>query len=303
MPRMDQSDQTAAQPTRPLVSAEWLMGVLGGVDKPVVVDVRWSPTGPSSLEMYESGHIAGAQRLDLDADLSEITDLSTGRHPLPTPQRFVETLAMIGIGRESMVVVYDHGPGFIAARLYWMLRHWLGHQTCAVLDGGLGAWQRAGGHIVQGSAESSQHSKNPIEPRAKQGAIVTKGTIADLISVSEQSARTWGGAIGVDARAPERFRGEVEPLDPHAGHIPGARNVPCSSFIDGQTHQMLSPEQIRLRFAAAGVEEENRMIASCGSGVTACHLILAAEIAGLPIPVLYPGSWSEWCRDATLPRG
>jgi thiosulfate/3-mercaptopyruvate sulfurtransferase len=208
-----------------------------------------------------------------------------GRHPLPRPEAFAQAMASLGIGDDDLVVAYDDAGGSIAARLWWMLDV-TGHRT-AVLDGGLGAWTRP--------LESG-------EPRPRPRAVFTAlawptDRLVDADDVADLLARR--GAVVVDARAPERYRGDVEPIDPRAGHIPGARSAPWSENLraDGR---FLSDEELRARFDALGIDEAGTVVAYCGSGVTACHDVLALRIAGIDAR-LYEGSWSDWSSDPSRP--
>jgi thiosulfate/3-mercaptopyruvate sulfurtransferase len=255
----------------------------------VVVDCRFQLGDPDAGERaYLAGHVPGAAFLNLDRDLSAPPG-DGGRHPLPDPERFAAAARRAGISAESSVVAYDGGSDGGAARLWWLLRHF-GHTDVAVLDGGLGVWS---GELATGPEE--------IPP----GDFEIRRIADDTVSREDVEAIVAGGGpILLDARAPERYRGEVEPIDPVAGHIPGAVNLPHQLLApDGR---FLPPNQLREHFAAAacapsglgrdmGSATTDR-VAYCGSGVTATVLILAAEAAGLPAPRLYPGSWSEWCR-------
>ena len=289
----------------PLVTSSWLAETLRHGVEPgslAILDVRWAATGPTAPERFRQGHVPGAQLVDLDTDLSDIDDLAHGRHPLPDPDRFAQRLAPLGVGPSTRVVAYDEGGGMIASRLYWMLRHWIGHEHTAVLDGGLHDWT-AGGHTVEtGDAAPPTPAPEAIAAKPNDAALVRKGDLEGVIEHVAGHATTWGGAIGLDARAAERYRGEQEPLDPVAGHIPGARNLPCGSLLDTHTRRFREAGDLRAAFAEVGVDDGDASIASCGSGVTACHLVLAADIVGLQTPRVYVGSWSEWCRDPETPK-
>jgi len=230
----------------------------------------------------------------LDRDLSakgDVPALCGGRHPLPTREHFAATVARLGITPATPVVVCDAQGGMFAARVWWMLR-WIGHTAVTVLDGGLAAWTAAGGTLETGEARSTMPAAAyPLSPEAGQRVITADALQAQL-----------GRVMLIDARAPERYRGDIEPLDPVAGHIPGALNRPFSANLgaDGRFH---APETLRAAFTPLlGAGE---VVHQCGSGVTACHNLLAMEIAGLPAATLYAGSWSEWCRDGrrTVARG
>jgi thiosulfate/3-mercaptopyruvate sulfurtransferase len=206
-----------------------------------------------------------------------------GRHPLPPPGDFEAAARRAGIGRDSLVVAYDEAGEGGAVRLWWLLRHF-GHERAAVLDGGLRAWRELGGALRGGAEESEE---GDFVAGAREGDTVTA---EELLSAEERSA---GRPLLLDARVPERFRGEVEPIDPVAGHIPGAVNVP---FLEiAPEGRFPSPDELRRRLESAGAAPGRELVAYCGSGITACTLVLAAELAGLPAR-LYPGSWSEWSR-------
>jgi thiosulfate/3-mercaptopyruvate sulfurtransferase len=255
----------------PLVPAAWLREHLHD-DELVVVDCRFVLGEPGAGEQaWLEAHIPGAAFLDVDRDLAGEPGVR-GRHPLPEPARFEAAARRAGIGRRSRVVACDGAGEGGAARLWWLLRHF-GHDAVAVLDGGLEEWREQGRELERG-----RHVPAPgdFEVRERRGA--------DTVSADE--LRGGAGRI-LDARAPERFRGEVEPIDHVAGHIPGARNVP---FAELAPHgRFPSPGELRERLG------EEPFVAYCGSGVTACTLLVAAELAGVEAR-LYPGSWSEWSR-------
>jgi thiosulfate/3-mercaptopyruvate sulfurtransferase len=260
----------------PLVTADWLLEHASDTGVRVV-DCRFTLTDPAAGERgYLAGHVPGAAFLDLNRELAAPPGgAHGGRHPLPDPERFAESARRAGISRGSLVVAYDeHGEGG-AARLWWLLRHH-GHESVAVLDGGLEAWLAAGGPLEAGAEE--------IAP----GDFELSAARVDDIADAEEIERRLGdrSLTLVDARAPERFRGESEPIDAVAGHIPGARNLPFAELAPGGA--MPPPEEIQAR-----LPESAELVAYCGSGVTACVLVLAAEVAGRRAR-LYPGSWSEW---------
>ena len=272
----------------PLIRADELRALAGAV---CVLDARFDLARPDAgAEAFLAGHIPGAQYVHLDCDLSakgDVPALCGGRHPLPTREHFAATVARLGITPATPVVVCDAQGGMFAARVWWMLR-WIGHTAVAVLDGGVAAWTAAGGTLETGAARSPvPASAYPLSPEAGQRVITADALQAQL-----------GRVTLIDARAPERYRGDVEPLDPVAGHIPGALNRPFSANlgVDGRFH---APETLRVAFTPLlGAGE---VVHQCGSGVTACHNLLAMEIAGLPAATLYAGSWSEWCRDGRRP--
>ena len=245
----------------PLVEPTWLRDHLGEV---TVVDCRWSLREPGAgRRAYLEGHIPGAAHLDVDADLS--APPGDGRHPLPRAERFAEACARAGIGARRPVVAYDEGSSG-AARLWWLLRHF-GHPAAYVLGGGITDWTGP----LRGGEEHPPAPAEPFVPRPRDD---------DVASAEELAERLGDPALDmVDARAPERFRGELEPIDAVAGHIPGARNVPFAQPL----HDL----------AARLGEGRGELVAYCGSGVSAATLVLAAELAGRPAR-LYPGSWSQW---------
>jgi thiosulfate/3-mercaptopyruvate sulfurtransferase len=274
----------------PVVDARWLTAAMADHPPPelVVADVRWYPDRPRRSGFVEA-HIPGAVYLDVDTDLASPVrpDGHGGRHPLPSPKAFAGAMSRAGIGDRTAVVVYDDSSGSTAARLWWMLRA-LGRRV-AVLDGGLPAWT---GPVATGEPEPSQtetFTPSPWPARA----------IADARIVDE--LRTSPDAVIVDVRAAERYRGELEPIDPVAGHIPGAVNVPWSEVVDPVSKRFLSPDQIRERYRAAGIGPGVEPVAHCGSGVVACHALLAFELAGIAPATLYVGSWSDWISDEGRP--
>lgn len=273
----------------PLVDVDTVARNLGRSDW-IVVDCRFTLTDPpAGRAAYDRGHIPGARYANLDEDLARRPAATDGRHPLPEPDVFTATLGAWGIGRGDTVVAYDDGSGAIAARLWWLLR-WLGHERCAVLDGGFAAWQSAGRAVEQAAPK--------VEPRRYEGASRAAGAV---VATDELLARLDAGDLLVDARAAPRYRGEQEPIDPKAGHVPGARNRPFSANVTA-TGRFREPAELRGELLELlGGREPSRLIAMCGSGVTACHLLLAMEAAELPGARLYAGSWSEWLRDPARP--
>jgi thiosulfate/3-mercaptopyruvate sulfurtransferase len=253
-----------------------------------IVDCRFYLPEPSRGETeYEAEHLPGAAYAHLDRDLSGRRTGKNGRHPMPPVEAMAERFSRFGIDDEVQVVAYDTSQGQIAARLWWMLRY-LGHEAAAVLDGGLQAWKAAGLPLASGR-ESREPRRFTARPRSSM-----RIDLEDL--ERERSAR-----LLIDARAPERFRGEVEPFDPVKGRIPGARNHPTSASLSSEG-RFLAPSELRRRFESilSGRSAESA-ISYCGSGVTACHNLLAMEVAGLRGARLYPGSWSEWCADEGRP--
>jgi thiosulfate/3-mercaptopyruvate sulfurtransferase len=258
----------------------------------VVIDCRHDLTNPDAGQAaYAAGHIPHAGFAHLDTDLSDKKPGPNGefrgRHPLPEPDAFIATLRRWGVNDNSQVIAYDAQGGMFAARLWWMLR-WVGHEAVAVLDGGLPAWQAQGGGL---STERASGSQGNITLRP---SIVTSVSVDAVVANLASQTR-----IVVDARAPDRFRGENETLDPVGGHIPGARN---RFFKDNlQPDGRFKPaEQLRAEFGEL-IGSPKTSIMQCGSGATACHNLLAMEVAGLSGAALYPGSWSEWCADSSRP--
>ena len=251
----------------------------------VVMDCRFSLADPDAgRRAYRDSHLPGAHYAHLDEDLSDPITPTTGRHPLPDPERLAQKLGAWGIGHDTQVVAYDDMGGMLAAaRLWWLLR-WLGHTACAVLDGGLPAWRRAGLPLT---AEI---------PAARPTAFVSRPDDRLWMS-TEQVLALSSTEVLLDARAAARYQGEMEPIDPVAGHIPGALNLPTDGNLTPEGH-FLPVAALRERFAAAlNDRSPATVIHACGSGVTACHNLLAMEAAGLGGSRLYAGSWSEWIRD------
>jgi thiosulfate/3-mercaptopyruvate sulfurtransferase len=273
----------------PLVDVHALARELGRADV-VVVDCRFTLTDPAAgRAAYERGHILGARYAHLDEDLSRRPAPDEGRHPLPDRARFAATLGNWGIGRDDTVVAYDEGSGAVAARLWWMLG-WLGHARRAVLDGGFAAWQEAGLAVER---EQPAAAPRRYEPRPPQGPGV--------VATRDVAAALDAGHLLVDARAAPRYRGEQEAIDPKAGHVPGARNRPFSANVT-PAGRFRPPSELRAELLELlDGRSPERLIAMCGSGVTACHVLLAMDVAGLPGGSLYAGSWSEWIRDPARP--
>lgn len=256
----------------------------------VIVDVRHDLAQPDTWgeSQYRLGHLPGARFAHMDRDLSAPKTGKNGRHPLPSPETCAALFGRLGIDASKQVVAYDSGGGMYAPRLWWMLR-WLGHNAVAVLDGGFAKWTREGRPVT---AEIP-----PVRP-----ATFPIRRVAPTLSAADVLASLGGRSLTlVDARGAERFRGEVEPLDPVAGHIPGAVNRPYTGNLepDGTFKR---PEVLRADFAPViGNAPPSTIVNLCGSGVSACHNLLAMELAGIGGTLLYPGSWSEWCADPTRP--
>lgn len=256
-----------------------------------VLDCRFDLKNPvAGRAAYAEAHIPGAMYVDLDQDLAAPVTGETGRHPLPDPGDLAATFGRLGIDGTTQVVVYDAAGGALAARTWWLLR-WLGHERVALLDGGLPAWRSEGRPVESGQAVAAARRFVPEQS-------VTRVVTTDQVVAALNGAETL---LLLDARAAARFRGEVEPIDPVAGHIPGAVNLPFSALLD-QNQRFRSAAEIRQAWAAAVPPAAgDRIAAMCGSGVTACHLVLAARLAGLEEPAVYVGSWSEWIRDPARP--
>jgi len=262
-----------------LISVDQLARRLGETDLRVV-DTRWYLKRPGDgRRAYDSGHIPGAIYLDLDVDLSGHD--GAGRHPLPSPRDFRTRLEQAGIGSDHVVVAYDDAGGTVAARLWWMLDN-LGHRSVSVLDGGIQAWTAAG------------HPLSTDEPAYPQAKLELAGEWRNVIGRDELADRL-GSLTLLDARAAERYRGEVEPIDPAAGHIPTALSAPTAGNLD-ESSRFLPPDELRERFATLTGSRPAEVVTSCGSGTSACHHSLAMRLAGLPDPILYVGSFSDWSR-------
>ncbi|MEO7386660.1 MAG: sulfurtransferase [Gammaproteobacteria bacterium] len=266
-------------------------GTAGGVPaKLVVVDCRFNLLQPGAgREAFLQGHIPGAFYADLDRDLSSPRRADSGRHPLPEPQRLGELLGTFGIGPGTRVVAYDEGGGGLAARLWWLLR-WMGHRSVVLLDGGLAAWQKAGFPVGQ---EIPPGRSLRFEGEPGFMPVRNTGEVAD------------GLASGVlrllDLRAEERFQGAVEPIDPVAGHVPGAVNMPFAGNLAPDGRFKPDAELARRYQSLVEGQQPEDVVCMCGSGVTACHGIFALELAGVAGTSLYPGSWSEWIRSPDRP--
>lgn len=259
----------------------------------VIVDCRHDLTDPDAgRKAYAQGHIPQARFAHLDDDLSgdqtSATGLFRGRHPLPEREAFIETLRHWGIHDHSQVVAYDAHGGMFAARLWWMLR-WVGHDGVAVLDGGLPAWEAAGRPLT---SDTGRWEPGTISLLPSNVPVVTVGDMLAGLNADKPP-------LVLDARSPDRFRGENETLDPVGGHIPGAQNRFFRNNL--QPDGRFKPDYQLLTEFSALVASPSHTVSSCGSGVTACHNLLAMEIAGLPGAALYPGSWSEWCADPERP--
>ncbi len=273
-----------------LISAEALRAQLAPAEW-VVLDCRFDLADPAAgRRAFDRGHIPGARHADLNRDLSAPVSESSGRHPLPEPAQFAQTAGAWGIGAHTQVVVYDDNNASFASRAWWLLR-WIGVPNVAVLDGGWAAWRAAGG-----AADTAPPPARPaqlLRPDVRPGWVLSTAQVAAALSSCDQ--------VLLDARAAARFAGEVEPIDPVAGHVPGARNHPFTLNLQPDGRLLPAAELRRHWLTFLGATPASKLISMCGSGVTACQNLLALEVAQLPGAALYAGSWSEWIRDPTLP--
>jgi thiosulfate/3-mercaptopyruvate sulfurtransferase len=269
-----------------LIGVDSLRELLGN-PRLAVVDCRFDLQNPEAgRQAFLEAHIPGARYADLNRDLSAPIGPRTGRHPLPPPYVFARRLGELGIRNDSQVVAYDEANGSFAARLWWMLR-WVGHGAVAVLDGGFNAWTARGGALQSGEAEVAEQA---FTPRIGAQAVVTTAEI-----------ELEPNALIVDARAADRYAGSVEPIDPVAGHVPGAVNHPFTANLDVDGRFLPAAELKRRWLERLAGRNAKDVVAMCGSGVTACHNLLSLEVAGLSGAKLYAGSWSEWIRDPGRP--
>jgi len=256
----------------------------------VIVDTRFDLAAPQSgRAAYAAGHIPGAHYAHLDDDLAGPIRPDTGRHPLPDPSALAARLGEWGLSDTSQLVVYDDSGGALAARLWWLTR-WLGHDAVAVLDGGLTGWRELGLPLEAKEPVARQHG---ITPRERPELAIATPELAAALAAND--------VLLVDARAAARFRGEVEPIDTRAGHVPGAVSHPFQENL-GADGRFVAERELRARYQALLCgREAAELVSMCGSGVTACHNLLALEHAGLHGARLYVGSWSEWIRDPRRP--
>ncbi|SES27654.1 sulfurtransferase [Lentzea albida] len=275
----------------PLITPEALADALSARSATVVLDVRWRLGGPPGRQDYEVSHVPGAVYVDLDTELSAPPGAG-GRHPLPDPERLQAVLRAAGVREGGRVVAYDAGDGSVAARVWWLLR-WAGFGEVAVLDGGFAAWEAAGLPVTADVPAA------PADDAAGQavGNVVVRPGRMPVLDADEAAALAREGVL-LDARAAARYRGETEPVDPKAGHIPGALNAPSTGHV-GADGRWLPAEELAARFAGLGVSGGVAVGAYCGSGVTASSVVLALEVAGITSAekpaALYAGSWSNWC--------
>lgn len=267
------------QRSGPLISPDELAADL---ERFTVLDVRYLMGGPPGREQHLAGHVPGAAYVDLDEDLADPPGAG-GRHPLPDPERFEAAMRRVGVRADRPVVVHDDWQGRAAARAWWLLRHH-GHDDVRVLDGGWSAWVQDGHPVEAGESVVAPgdftRADRPRMPVVEAGDVL-------------------GVDVLIDARAPERYAGETEPVDPVAGHVPGAVNVPTTANLD-EHGRFLPAAQLREAYARVGADAAGSVAAYCGSGVTAAHDVLAMEVAGIRA-ALYPGSWSGWITDPSRP--
>jgi thiosulfate/3-mercaptopyruvate sulfurtransferase len=291
---------SASVAAEPLIDVASLVGELASDEPPVLLDVRWRLGGPPGIESYRAGHLPGAVFVNLDTDLSGPPG-AEGRHPLPSADSFTTAMRRLGVRAGYPVVVYDDGDSTIAARAWWTLR-FFGHDQVRVLDGGFRAWAAAGQPVTVDEPEVA-----PGDFSAVPGHL----PVLD----AEDAARLARSGVLLDARAGERYRGEIEPVDPVGGHIPGALSAPTAANV-GEDGRFLPPGELRQQFARVGVAVRSpgasgpsdvdgtdgvaSVGAYCGSGVTAAHEVLALALAGVPA-ALYVGSWSGWTADPSRP--
>ncbi len=285
------------QPYTTLIQAAELRRLLEHGETPIVIlDASFDLADPAAgRRAYEEGHLPGARYVHLDEDLSGTKTGRNGRHPLPSREDFARRVARLAITPVTQVVVYDRQGASFCARAWWMLK-WLGHDAVAVLDGGVQAWLEAGGTLTREAPMPVPDKALDAPPYPLRDPRLPWIDVEGL-----EAALAAGGTQVVDARAPERYRGDVEPLDPVAGHIPGAVN---RFFRDNlaEDGRFRTPQELRAAFQALlGDRAPTDLVHQCGSGVTACHNVLAMEVAGLAGSRLYPGSWSEWCADPRRP--
>jgi len=275
-----------------LVSCEWLARQLSDPDLRVA-DVRWSLMDKDKgYREYREAHIPGAVFLDVDTDLAAPRGNGPGRHPLPAPDDFAAAMSRAGIGPRTHVVVYDFGDGSIAARLWWLLRYF-GHERVSLLDGGITRWV-AEGHPIE--TRVATYAPTVFIPVPHPERVVDSAAIERM--------RVDPGALVLDVRMAERFEGRREPVDPVAGHIPGAKNRPYPTNVrSAEDPRFLASEELRKEFEQLGADRAERIACYCGSGVNACQSVFALELAGFKDALLYEGSWSDWCSVPTRAVG
>jgi thiosulfate/3-mercaptopyruvate sulfurtransferase len=267
-----------------LLDCHELAARLATDDPPIVLDVRWTLGGPPGMADFRRGHIPGAHFVELDRELS--APPGPGRHPVPDAASFADVMRRHGVGRSRLVVAYDAATSTSAARAWWLLRYF-GHPNVALLDGGFAAWMAAGLTVEEGGDRDPAAGDFDAEPGGMP-----------LLDAAGAATMARIGVL-VDARAPERFRGETEPVDAVAGHIPGARNIPAQR-TENPDGTFLSPVALRTRYAEAGILPGQAVAVYCGSGVVATEGVFALGLAGIDA-ALYAGSWSEWITDPNRP--
>ncbi|MBS2021341.1 MAG: sulfurtransferase [Deltaproteobacteria bacterium] len=277
-----------------LVDGNWLTSRLA--DPLVrVVDVRFAPAGLTARERFLAGHVPGAQHCDLERDLSDLS--KKGRHPWPSTEHFARTLSKLGIGQSTHVVVCDDGTGAIAARLWFMLRAH-GFPRVSLLDGGFARW-KADGHPVETGEGQPVAPAEPMKLTLDSSRVVTRDEIEAL--VQQRNTANSSAPLLLDARAPDRYRGENETIDPKAGHIPGAQSFPFMGNVkSAEDPRFRTPDELRARFLTLGATQRP-LIFYCGSGVTACQNAFAHAMAGFADGRVYIGSWSEWISEPQAP--
>ena len=267
-----------------MVTSDWLAGRL---DDPGVrvVDARWSLLEKDKgRNAYRQAHIPGAVYLDVDGDLASPRGQGPGRHPLPRPERFAASMTRAGVGPDTHVIACDFGDGSTAARVWWLLRY-LGHERVSLLDGGMARWTAEGRPL---SDAVPSHPEGTFTPRPREGMVVD----ADAVERMRRDTRV----LVIDSRLPERYEGRTEPVDPVAGHVPGAKNRPYPANVRStEDPRFRSPGELREQFTRLGADRADRVICYCGSGVNACQNLFALELAGFTNGLLYEGSWSDWC--------
>ncbi|MGY2130357.1 sulfurtransferase [Blastococcus sp. SYSU DS0617] len=266
-----------------LVSAAEL---LAAGERPVLLDVRWALGDDRGREKYLAGHLPGAVYVDLETELADPPTPAMGRHPMPSIQRLQARARRWGVRADRPVVAYDDSGGLAAARAWWLLR-WGGLTDVRLLDGGLRAWVRAGGELETGDV---------VPP---PGDVVLRGGGMPVVDADDAAALPGRGGVLLDARAAERYRGEVEPVDPRAGHVPGATSAPTTENLSGDG-TFRPAHELAARFAALGARPGGPVGVYCGSGVTAAHEVAALAVAGIEA-ALWPGSWSQWSADPDRP--
>jgi thiosulfate/3-mercaptopyruvate sulfurtransferase len=274
----------------PLVTSAWLASHAGDSNV-VIADVRWYLKDKRGIDAYRAGHIPSAQFVDVDRDLAAAKGPGRpGRHPLPAADQFAGVLARLGVRADDLLVAYDDAGGSNAARLWWLLRYF-GHDVGRVLDGGIQAWVALG--LPLETTTVDRPAATPLALTPHRNMVIDQTQLRDIL------ARADG--LVLDARASERFEGKVEPIDARAGHIPGAKNAPFVENLVEPGGAFLPPRELEERYRSLGASTAHPLVAYCGSGVTACHDLLALAIAGRDDARLYEGSWSEWASDPSLP--